>query len=182
MHVFCGRNKECTLVPQIDLCPGLDLDFMGELRVHARTGHGERLQCSWSLQRAIDQHAASSIRGLAARLSAFYHQHVHPAPAQCDGKGEADDPSAYDDYVPTLHSGIVKDETSAAPFRFPATGDRQSPAAYNDGMKRIKVRALLLIMLATATVAVAQKDKDNESTTWVYFTVVKDDNGKPVRN
>jgi len=49
-------------------------------------------------------------------------------------------------------------------------------------MKRIKVRALLLIMLATAAVAVAQKDKDNEPTTWVYFTVIKDDNGKPVRN
>ena len=32
------------------------------------------------------------------------------------------------------------------------------------------------------TVAVAQKDKDNEPTTWVYFTVIKDDNGKPVRN
>jgi hypothetical protein len=49
-------------------------------------------------------------------------------------------------------------------------------------MKRIMVRALLLIMLATATVAVAQKDKDNEPTTWVYFNVIKDDNGKPVRN
>jgi hypothetical protein len=49
-------------------------------------------------------------------------------------------------------------------------------------MKRIMVRALLLIMLATAGVAVAQKDKDNEPTTWVYFTVIKDDNGKPVRN
>ena len=49
-------------------------------------------------------------------------------------------------------------------------------------MKKIMVSALLLIMLVAAAVAVAQKDKDNEPTTWVYFTVIKDDNGKPVRN
>ena len=42
---------------------------------------------------------------------------------------------------------------------------------------RIMLRALLLIMLAAATVAVKQEDKDNEPTTWVYFTVVKDDTG-----
>src|SRR5436305_14493034 len=119
MHVFCGGNKERTLVPQIDLCPALDLDFMGEFRVHARTGHGERLQCSWSLQRAIDQHATRGVRCFAARLSAFYHQNAGPAPAQCDGKGEADDPSAYDDDVPTLHSGIVKDAASPLHFAFP---------------------------------------------------------------
>ena len=119
MHVFWGRNNERTLVPQIDLCPGLNLDFMGKLRIHARTGHRERLQCGWSLERAIDQHAASSIGCFAARLSAFYHQHVGPAPAQRDGKGKADDPSAYDDYVPTLHSGIVKDGRSPLHFAFP---------------------------------------------------------------
>ena len=182
MHVFWGRNNERTLVPQIDLCPGLNLDLMSKFRIHARTGHRERLQCGWRLERAIDQHAASSVGCFAARLSAFDHQNAGPAPAQRDGKGEADDPSADDDYVPTLHSGIVKDGRSAAPFRLPGTGDRQSPAAYNDGMMRIMLGALLLIMLAAATVAVAQKDKDNEPTTWVYFTVVKDDTGKPVRN
>lgn len=37
-------------------------------------------------------------------------------------------------------------------------------------------------MFATSGLAVAQKDKDNEPTTWVYFSVVKEDNGKPVRN
>jgi hypothetical protein len=77
------------------------------------------LQCSWSLQRAIDQHAASSVGCFTSRLAAFDHQNAGPAPAQRDGKGEADDPSAYDDYVPTLHSGIVKDGTAAAPFRLP---------------------------------------------------------------
>ena len=30
--------------------------------------------------------------------------------------------------------------------------------------------------------AAAQQDKDTEPTSWIYFTVIKDDNGKPVRN
>ena len=33
-----------------------------------------------------------------------------------------------------------------------------------------------------ASASLAQKDKDNEPTSWLYFSVVKDDNGKPVRN
>ena len=37
-------------------------------------------------------------------------------------------------------------------------------------------------MLAMASPALAQKDKDNEPTSVVNFLVVKDDNGKPVRN
>lgn len=41
--------------------------------------------------------------------------------------------------------------------------------------------AIALLMLATMPLA-AQKDKDNEPTTWIYFTVLKEDNGKPVRN
>lgn len=41
---------------------------------------------------------------------------------------------------------------------------------------------LVLALLATASVAMGQKDKDNEATSWLYFNVVKDDNGKPIRN
>jgi hypothetical protein len=41
---------------------------------------------------------------------------------------------------------------------------------------------LLLGMLGTTVAGFAQKDKDDEPTSWLYFTVVKDDNGKPVRN
>jgi hypothetical protein len=42
--------------------------------------------------------------------------------------------------------------------------------------------AVLLAMLVTAVPLFAQKDKDDEPTSWLYFVVVKDDNGKPVRN
>lgn len=41
---------------------------------------------------------------------------------------------------------------------------------------------VLLGMLATAAPGLGQKDKDDEPTSWLYFTVIKDDNGKPVRN
>jgi hypothetical protein len=49
-------------------------------------------------------------------------------------------------------------------------------------MNKILVGAIGLLMLASASSAWAQKDKDNEPTSFLYFTVVKDDNGKPVRN
>ena len=39
-----------------------------------------------------------------------------------------------------------------------------------------------LAMLACAIPVCAQKDKDDEPTSWLYFVVIKDDNGKPVRN
>lgn len=41
---------------------------------------------------------------------------------------------------------------------------------------------LLLALLATSMQGFAQRDKENEPTSWLYFTVIKDDNGKPVRN
>lgn len=44
------------------------------------------------------------------------------------------------------------------------------------------VTGVVLAMLALAGTALGQKDKDEEPTAWLYFLVVKDDNGKPVRN
>jgi len=38
------------------------------------------------------------------------------------------------------------------------------------------------MMLLTVGAVFAQKDKDDEPTSWLNFVVVKDDNGKPVRN
>lgn len=42
--------------------------------------------------------------------------------------------------------------------------------------------SLLLLMVATAAPCLAQKDKDEGPTSWLFFSVIKDDNGKPVRN
>jgi hypothetical protein len=49
-------------------------------------------------------------------------------------------------------------------------------------MKKILVSGVVLVMLALAGTAFGQKDKEEEPTAWLYFFVVKDDNGKPVRN
>lgn len=49
-------------------------------------------------------------------------------------------------------------------------------------MKKIFVTGVVLAMLALAGTAMGQKDKEEEPTAWLYFLVVKDDNGKPVRN
>lgn len=42
--------------------------------------------------------------------------------------------------------------------------------------------AIAIAMLAPASVAWGQKDKDNEPMSWIYFSVIKEDNGRPVRN
>jgi hypothetical protein len=52
-------------------------------------------------------------------------------------------------------------------------------------MNKFLIGAIGLILLTAGTLAAAQKDKaddDEGPTSWVYFSVVKDDNGKPVRN
>ncbi|MGA2101728.1 MAG: carboxypeptidase-like regulatory domain-containing protein [Candidatus Sulfotelmatobacter sp.] len=49
-------------------------------------------------------------------------------------------------------------------------------------MKKIIIAGIGLVLLGAASVVVGQKDKDTEPTSWVYFSVVKEDNGKPVRN
>jgi hypothetical protein len=49
------------------------------------------------------------------------------------------------------------------------------------GMKKLWV-SVLLAALGLSGLSVAQKDKDEGPTSWLHFLVVKDDNGKPVRN
>lgn len=49
-------------------------------------------------------------------------------------------------------------------------------------MQKIVGYGFLLAVLLSVGVATAQKDKDTEPTSWIYFSVIKDDNGKPVRN
>ena len=48
-------------------------------------------------------------------------------------------------------------------------------------MKKIVVIGAVL-MFALAGAAFGQKDADNEPTSFMYFQVLKEDNGKPVRN
>jgi len=49
-------------------------------------------------------------------------------------------------------------------------------------MKPILIAGVVLAALALASPASAQKDKEEEPTSWVNFLVLKEDNGKPVRN
>lgn len=49
-------------------------------------------------------------------------------------------------------------------------------------MRKIIVGGAIGVMLLSAGFVWAQKDKDDGPTSWLYFSVVKDDNGKPVRN
>ena len=51
-------------------------------------------------------------------------------------------------------------------------------------MNKFIVAGFALLMFAAPSIALGQKDKDKEDepTSWVYFSVVKDENGKPVRN
>ncbi len=49
-------------------------------------------------------------------------------------------------------------------------------------MKKILIAGTVLAVVAMASPALAQKDKEQEPTSVVNFLVIKDDNGKPVRN
>ena len=49
------------------------------------------------------------------------------------------------------------------------------------GMNRVIV-SLAVVLVVTGGSAFAQKDKGEEPTSWIYFDVIKDENGKPVRN
>jgi Carboxypeptidase regulatory-like domain len=53
------------------------------------------------------------------------------------------------------------------------------------GMRKLLLAGVMLAMLTSAGLARAQKDKDDEDvgpTAWLYFSILKDENGKPVRN
>jgi hypothetical protein len=49
-------------------------------------------------------------------------------------------------------------------------------------MKTILIAGAVLAVVAIASPVLAQKDKEQEPTSVVNFLVIKDDNGKPVRN
>src|SRR5271165_7654670 len=49
-------------------------------------------------------------------------------------------------------------------------------------MRKIFVAGVVMAVIATAGAAWGQRDKDTEPMSYIYFLVVKDENGKPVRN
>jgi len=49
-------------------------------------------------------------------------------------------------------------------------------------MQKAMFYGTVLALFMSANFAQAQKDKEQEPTSWLYFSVIKDDNGKPVRN
>jgi len=49
-------------------------------------------------------------------------------------------------------------------------------------MKKILIVGVVLGILMMAGAVLAQKDKEEEPTSWLNFLVVKEENGKPVRN
>jgi hypothetical protein len=49
-------------------------------------------------------------------------------------------------------------------------------------MKKLFVAGVLVGLLSLSGAALGQKDKEDEPTSWLNFLVLKDANGKPVRN
>ena len=49
-------------------------------------------------------------------------------------------------------------------------------------MKKTLLALVAVAVLVPASLAFGQKDKEEGPSSWIYFTVTKDDNGKPVRN
>jgi hypothetical protein len=56
------------------------------------------------------------VRGLAPGFASLYKQNCRASLAQRYGKREANDASTDNDYVPSLHSGIVKDCIAVRPI------------------------------------------------------------------
>jgi len=69
--VLLRWKQNCPLVPQINLHPRFDFQFVGEFRVQAGAGGGQRLKDGWCLEGAIDEHPTRGVRGFAAGLSAL---------------------------------------------------------------------------------------------------------------
>ena len=109
LRVFRRWKHDRTLIPQVDFHSGFEFQFMRELGIHLRASSCQRLQSTGSFEGAVDQHAAGGVGGFAAGFSTLDDEDRGAALAEGDGERQADDASAYDDYVPSLHRGIVKE-------------------------------------------------------------------------
>ena len=120
-QVFSREEQDRAEIPQVNLHPRFNFEFMGELRVHSGARGRQRLQGGWRFKRAIDQHASGGVRGFAARFTAFDYQHGRTPLAEGEGEREADDASADDDDVPSLHVSNcrgVETRRTPRPLRF----------------------------------------------------------------
>jgi hypothetical protein len=70
-------------------------------------GAGQGLEGRLRFEGTVDQHTAGGVGGFTARLSAFDDQDGGAAFADCNGEREADDAAADNDYIPSLHLGIL---------------------------------------------------------------------------
>jgi hypothetical protein len=61
------------------------------------------------------------VRRFAARLTSFHDQHPNSAFAEEYRERQSNDPGPDDDYVPSLHDGIVKESTRSLCFFQAAT-------------------------------------------------------------
>jgi hypothetical protein len=100
---------------------------MREFRIEAGACRGQRLQNRRGFEGAVHQHAAGGVGGLAAGFAALDNQNSGSAFSQGNSQREADDAATDDDYVPSLHIGIVKEPRDrGAPAN---VGDRERGAA-----------------------------------------------------
>ncbi len=180
-NMFGRRKKNGPEVAQVDFCPGFDFQFVREFRIHAGAGPGEWPERGRRFHRTVDEHSSRGVGGFAAGFSALDDQDGGAALPQGDRQREADDATADDYYIPSLHVGIVEELRA----RGHGDGTKMTGNARVHRMtcmKKIFVTGVVLAMLGLPGTAFGQKDKDEEPTAWLYFVVVKDDNGKPVRN
>ncbi len=103
------REHNRSVIAEIDVHSRFELQFSRKLGIHASAGSREGLESGRSFEAAVDQHATGGVGGLTAGFAALDYQNSRATLAKRDSERKADDASADDDYVPSLHLGIVKE-------------------------------------------------------------------------
>jgi hypothetical protein len=102
-----------ALIPQVDENSRFRLQLMRKLRIHARAGDCQVLHGARGFGTTIHQHSARGVRGFAARLPFINHKNAGALLAEFERQREADDACANYDYVPILHTRIVRESREA---------------------------------------------------------------------
>ena len=109
-----GNEQERPVVTEVHIRTGFVLQLMNEFRIHPCTGRSQWLKCGRGFDDAIDQHAASGMRGFSPRFATVYDQHRRAFLAEFDREREPDDAAPDNDHVPTLHPRIVEESAPVA--------------------------------------------------------------------